>query len=119
MASIRATSSTPSRRWLGRALWAFLALSVAGAATLAVSWSVLSRDADSFLTLFALRVPKTITKVLDHDGNVIGIFAEEHRVVIPYGDIPKAFVNALIGEQVASVAKVFSPRIPRENRPSA
>ena len=99
MASIRATSSTPSRRWLGRALWAFLALSVAGAATLAVSWSVLSRDADSFLTLFALRVPKTITKVLDHDGNVIGIFAEEHRVVIPYGDIPKAFVNALIATE--------------------
>jgi penicillin-binding protein 1A len=99
MASTRSSSSTSSRRWLGRALWAFLALAVAGAATLAVSWSVMSRDADSFLTMFAIRVPKTITKVLDHDGNVIGIFAEEHRVVIPYGDIPKAFVNALIATE--------------------
>lgn len=99
MASNQASHSSPARRWIGRALWAFLALAVAGAATLAVSWSVLSRDADSFLTLFALRVPKTITKVLDHDGNVIGIFAEEHRVVIPYGDIPKAFVNALVATE--------------------
>jgi len=99
MASTRASSPTSSRRWLGRALWAFLALTVAGVATLAVSWSVMSRDADSFLTMFAIRVPKTITKVLDHDGNVIGIFAEEHRVVIPYGDIPKAFVNALIATE--------------------
>lgn len=99
MASNQASHSSPARRWIGRALWAFLALTVAGAATLAVSWSVLSRDADSFLTLFALRVPKTITKVLDHDGNVIGIFAEEHRVVIPYGDIPKAFVNALVATE--------------------
>ncbi len=99
MASNQASHSSPARRWIGRALWTFLALAVAGAATLAVSWSVLSRDADSFLTLFALRVPKTITKVLDHDGNVIGIFAEEHRVVIPYGDIPKAFVNALVATE--------------------
>ena len=99
MAPTQASSSTSSRRWLGRTLWAFLALAVAGAAALAVSWSIMSRDADSFLTMFAIRVPKTITKVLDHDGNVIGIFAEEHRVVIPYGDIPKAFVNALVATE--------------------
>ncbi|WP_257309500.1 penicillin-binding protein 1A [Geothrix fuzhouensis] len=99
MAPTQASSSTSSRRWFGRALWAFLALAVVGAATLAVSWSIMSRDADSFLTMFAIRVPKTITKVLDHDGNVIGIFAEEHRVVIPYGDIPKAFVNALVATE--------------------
>jgi penicillin-binding protein 1A len=71
----------------------------AGALTLAVSWSIMSRDTDSFLPWFALRVPKTITKVLDQSGNVIGIFAEEHRVVIPYGDIPKAFVNALVATE--------------------
>jgi len=99
MAPTQVSSPTPSRRWLGRALWAFLALAVLGAATLAVSWSIMSRDADSFLTMFAIRVPKTITKVLDHEGNVIGIFAEEHRVVIPYGDIPKAFVNALVATE--------------------
>ena len=99
MASTPASPSSPARRWVRRLLWAFLALISVGAVALAVTWSVLSRDADGFLTLFALRVPKTITKVLDQSGNVIGIFAEEHRVVIPYGDIPKAFVNALVATE--------------------
>jgi penicillin-binding protein 1A len=94
-----ASSAAPSRHWFRRVFWAFVALITVGAITLAVSWSVMSRDADSFLTLFALRVPKTITKVLDQNGNVIGIFAEEHRVVIPYGDIPKAFINALVATE--------------------
>ena len=93
------TLSSLSRRWIRRIIWTFVAVGAASSLLLAVSWSVLSRDADSFLTLFALRVPKTITKVLDQSGNVIGIFAEEHRVVIPYGDIPKAFVNALVATE--------------------
>jgi penicillin-binding protein 1A len=67
----------------------------------AITWSVMSRDADEFLTLFALRSPKTISKVLDRNGDVIGIFAEEHRVLIPFGDIPKAFVNALVATEDA------------------
>ncbi|HJW73246.1 MAG TPA: PBP1A family penicillin-binding protein [Geothrix sp.] len=92
-------SSSPARHWMWRVLWSCLALGAAGGITLAVTWSVMSRDADSFLTLFALRVPKTITKVLDQNGNVLGIFAEEHRVVIPYGDIPKAFINALVATE--------------------
>ena len=96
-----AQSPSSSRHWFQRIVWAFLALLAVGGLTLAVTWSVMSRDADSFLTLFALRVPKTITKVLDQNGNVIGIFAEEHRVVIPYGDIPKAFVNALVATEDA------------------
>ena len=93
------TPPFPTRHWIRRALWSCLALGAIGAIALAVSWSVMSRDADSFLTLFALRVPKTITKVLDQNGNVIGTFAEEHRVVIPYGDIPKAFINALVATE--------------------
>ena len=101
MASKRSSSSTPSHRWLRWAAAALAALLLAGSAALAISWSVMSRDADSFLTMFAIRVPKTITKVLDQNGNVIGIFAEEHRVVIPYGDIPKAFVNALVATEDA------------------
>ena len=92
-------SSSPSHHWFRRVLLATVALGAAGALALAIAWSVMSRDADSFLTLFAIRVPKTITKVLDQNGNVIGIFAEEHRVVIPYGDIPKAFINALVATE--------------------
>ncbi len=84
-----------------RIFYAWLALVLAGVAAFAVTWSVLSRNADSFLTLFALRVPKTITKVLDRNGNVLGVFAEERRVVIPYGDIPKAYINALVATEDA------------------
>ncbi|MBK8727802.1 MAG: hypothetical protein IPL96_17630 [Holophagaceae bacterium] len=39
-----------------------------GGGFLAWLWSSYSREADSFLTLFALRVPKTITKVLDRNA---------------------------------------------------
>ena len=99
MVSKLASLPQPARRWLRRGLLILVVLSAVGALGLAVSWSFMSRDADSFLTMFALRVPKTITKVLDQSGNVIGIFAEEHRVVIPYGDIPKAFVNALVATE--------------------
>lgn len=99
MASKQASLTSPVRRWTRRALWVVAALVAAGGVGLAITWSVLSRDADSFLTYFAIRVPKTITKVLDQNGNVLGIFAEEHRVVIPYGDIPKAFVNALVATE--------------------
>src|SRR5512137_1054073 len=86
----------PKRSLLRRLLlWGALALLLAGGVVFAVVYSMWSREADGFLTLFALRVPKTITKVLDRNGDVIGVFAEEHRVVIPYGDIPKAFTGAL------------------------
>ena len=89
----------PRKTSLSRVLWTFLGLVGAGILALGVAWSVMSRDVDSFLTYFALRVPKTITKVLDRNGDVIGVFAEENRVVIPFGDIPRAFVGAVIATE--------------------
>ena len=83
-------------RWV---LWSAAGVMGLGVLVLAVAWSIMSRDVDSFLTYFALRVPKTITKVLDRNGDVIGTFAEENRVVIPYGDIPRAFVGAVIATE--------------------
>ncbi len=94
----RKTISARKSSW-GWVLWTLLGLAGAGAVTLAVAWSIMSRDVDSFLTYFALRVPKTITKVLDRNGDVIGVFAEENRVVIPFGDIPRAFVGAVIATE--------------------
>ena len=92
--------SLPARRTPWRCLlWGFIWALGLGGVALAVAWSVMSRDVDSFLTYFALRVPKTITKVLDRNGDVIGIFAEENRVVIPFGDIPRAFVGAVIATE--------------------
>ena len=58
-------------------------------------------DTQEFLKLFALRTPKTITKVLDRTGNTLGIFSEENRIIIPYGDIPKGFVDALVATEDA------------------
>ncbi|HNX94758.1 MAG TPA: PBP1A family penicillin-binding protein [Holophaga sp.] len=86
---------------LRRIAWALAGFCAVCAIGLVIAWSVVSQDADSFLTLFALRQEKTISKVLDRDENVIGIFAEERRVLIPYGDIPKAFVNGLVATEDA------------------
>lgn len=86
------------RRWV---FWGGLGCLGIGLIGFAIAWSVMSRDADEFLVLFANRPPKTISKVLDRNGDVIGIFYEEHRVLIPYGDIPKAFVNALVSTEDA------------------
>jgi penicillin-binding protein 1A len=86
------------RRWI---FWGGLGCLGAGLIAFAIAWSIMSRDADEYLVLFANRSPKTISKVLDRNGDVIGIFYEEHRVLIPYGDIPKAFVNAIVSTEDA------------------
>ncbi|MDR3673584.1 MAG: PBP1A family penicillin-binding protein [Holophaga sp.] len=78
-----------------------LACAGAGLLALGAAWLILAREADRAVAGFALRVPKTVTKVLDRNGDVIGAFAEEHRVLIPFGDIPRAFVGAVIATEDA------------------
>ncbi|WP_005037120.1 penicillin-binding protein 1A [Holophaga foetida] len=99
--SIRPKTSSRLSPLMRRVIWCVLGLGAACLVVLAVAWSWMSRDADAYLEHFALRVPKTITKVLDRNGDTIGIFAEENRVVIPFGDIPKAFVGAVIATEDA------------------
>jgi penicillin-binding protein 1A len=82
-------------------LWGVLSLILIGVIALLISWPILCSNADSFITNFATRVPKTATRVLDRNGRVIGIFAEENRIVISFEDIPKAFVNAVIATEDA------------------
>ncbi len=102
MKSTKVRKLVSSHRSLLRKLgWTALGLFGAGLLFLTVMWSIYSRDADSFLTLFALRPVKTISKVLDRNGDTIGVFAEERREVIPFGDIPKAFLNALVATEDA------------------
>ncbi len=98
MAAKTPKKSSSFRRWL---LWGWIGLLGVGLVAFAATWSFMGRDADRFLTLFAYREVKTISKVLDRNGNVIGILADEQRVAIPYGDIPKAFVNAVIATEDA------------------
>lgn len=99
MASKSKSPSGKRRPFLKWLLLGGFGLAVAGSLGLAVMWSIYAREADGFLQLFALRVPKTITKVLDRNGDIIGVFAEEHRVLIPYGDIPRAYVGGLIATE--------------------
>ena len=99
---IRSSKRHPIVRFL---LWASIAITVGGCLFFAILWSVYSREADSYLTYFAIRVPKTITKVLDRNGDIIGVFAEEHRVVIPYGDIPRAFIGGIIATEDSDFLK--------------
>ena len=102
MKSTKVRKSVPGHKGLWKKIgWVMLGMMAAGCIALAVMWSIYSRDADSFLTLFALRPIKTISKVLDRNGDTIGIFAEENREVIPFGDIPKAFMNALVATEDA------------------
>ena len=100
--STKAGKLAPARGKLARkAGWAALGLLVAGLGALAIMWSIYSRDADDWLAYFSLRSIKTISKVMDRNGDTIGIFAEENREVIPFGDIPRAFMNALVATEDA------------------
>ncbi len=93
------TPARPRRVWLRRILWTVLGALCVGGLSLGIAWSIYSRDVDQYLALFALRVPKTTTKILDVRGNVIDVIAEEHRELIPFGDIPKPFIGALIATE--------------------
>jgi penicillin-binding protein 1A len=100
--SLKVGKLLSSRKGLWRKIgWTALGLVSAGLIGLIIMWSVYSRDADKFLTYFTIRSIKTISKVMDRNGDTIGIFAEENREVIPFGDIPKAFMNALVATEDA------------------
>ena|GEM_PF-157483 len=88
--------------WFRRILWGLVACTfLGGAVAIGVGWSKLNREADPFLSMFQNRVPPTSTKVLDKEGNVLGIFATQRRTVIPYGDIPLAFQGAIVAVEDA------------------
>jgi len=84
-----------------RLLWSVLALCGAGLVALGVAWWVLSRDVEARVAEFAQRAPRTLTKVLDRHGELLGVFAQEHREVIPYGEVPRAFVGAVLATEDA------------------
>lgn len=44
---------------------------------------------------------KIATKILDRNGKLIGSFAEENRIIIPFQDIPPAFIYAIIATEDA------------------
>ncbi len=87
-------SAKPS--WKRRIALGALGFLLLGGLGFAVLWSVKSRQLDPYLKYFALRVPKTTTKIYDLKGNVIGVIADQHRELMPLGDVPKQFIAALL-----------------------
>ena len=43
--------------------------------------------------------PPEMTRVLSRDGVEVGTFAEERRILIEFGEIPKTFLQALIATE--------------------
>jgi len=84
------------------ACWGMLSLVVISLVVLSLYWPSMCRNADDFIANFSTRVPKVATRVLDRNCRVIGVFAEENRIVIPFEDIPKAFVDAVIATEDAN-----------------
>ncbi|HWQ09281.1 MAG TPA: transglycosylase domain-containing protein, partial [Holophaga sp.] len=89
------------RGTLRKLLWTAAGLLAVGLGGLVIMWSIYSREADDWLAYFSMRSIKTISKVMDRNGDTIGVFAEENREVIPFGDIPRAFMNALVATEDA------------------
>jgi len=85
--------------WLRRLIWLTAGMLATAILGLGIAWSIVSRDADSYLTLFTLRVPKSTTKILDIRGNVVGVLADEQRELIPFDDIPKSFMDAIVATE--------------------
>ncbi|MEW6320016.1 MAG: PBP1A family penicillin-binding protein [Acidobacteriota bacterium] len=57
--------------------------------------------------------PSTITRVLDRQGQVIGDFAVERRVLIGYADIPPDLRNAILAAEDADFFQHFGLSVPR------
>jgi penicillin-binding protein 1A len=57
--------------------------------------------------------PNTITRVLGRDGEVVGDFAVERRVVIGYDDIPLHLRQAILAAEDSDFFQHFGLSVPR------
>jgi penicillin-binding protein 1A len=90
---------------LGRLLRLLLFLGAVGAvlaAGLGVSlYGVFAKDVPDFQSLADYR-PPTVTRVYAQDGQVIGEFFRERRLVLPYGELPPKLVQAFLASEDAN-----------------
>jgi len=94
------------RLGLGRVLRWALGLAVAGAVAAAAALTGLFLYYGSDPKLPNLRAladyrPKQVTRIVDRDGRVIGEMGIEKRTFIPFAEIPKVLVNAVIAAEDA------------------
>lgn len=96
-------------RWLG---WGLAFLAVAGAGTASGMLFAFADDLPEISALDAYR-PNTITRLLARNGQVIGDFATERRVVIGFDDMAPALRNAIIAVEDAGFDQHFGLSVSR------
>lgn len=87
------------RRWLRRLLLALALLTVLAAAAGGTLWYV-SLDLPALDSLQEYQ-PSLVSRVYSDDGQVIGQFYVERRILTPLADIPQDLVNAVIAVEDA------------------
>jgi penicillin-binding protein 1A len=105
------------RKLVKFALWSFVLFGVLAAATAGVLWYVWSSNLPLISSLREYN-PPIITEIYSSDGEVIGRFWNEKRIVIPLEEIPRHLIHAFIaaedsrfyeheGVDFASIARAF------------
>lgn len=74
-----------------------LALITAAAGGL-IAWGLFSRDVPDFTSIEDYH-PKTVTRIFDQSGQLIGELYRERRIVLPYDRIPPKLVQAYLASE--------------------
>ena len=105
------------RKLLKFALWSFVLVAVLAAATAGVLWYVWSSNLPYIGSLREYN-PPIITEIYSSDGEVIGRFWDEKRIIIPLEEVPRHLIHAFIaaedarfyeheGVDIPSIARAF------------
>jgi penicillin-binding protein 1A len=88
------------KRFFNIALWSLSVVLLLGLCTGATAWYTFSSNLPSVGSLKEYR-PPIITEVFSEDGEVLGRFSEEKRVVVPLTQIPEHLTHAFIAAEDA------------------
>ena len=88
------------RKLLKFALWSFVLVAVLAAATVGVLWYVWSSNLPYIGSLREYN-PPIITEIYSSDGEVIGRFWDEKRIIIPLEEVPRHLIHAFIAAEDA------------------
>ena len=92
--------------WGGRMVWLFdmfaLNLLVIPAFVILVAYHFFAQDLPPLTALKQAYLPPTITRVYADNGEEIGLFAREYRMVVPYEKIPDRVIKAFVAAEDAN-----------------
>src|SRR5687768_683746 len=82
-------------RWLG---FFASAATIMGVLVGLIAWGIFSKDVPDFDSIEDYR-PKTVSRVFDQSGQLIGEFFRERRIVLSYDRIPPRLVQAFLASE--------------------